>query len=265
LSTRTGKRGGPPGNQGRGKAQQKTQQVGKGSGGAANAANAANAAPSSAEPRGAGRTLQATSSSAQRPPAGAQDPRDARRQARLQRQAEARAAAERRRRSARLRRVGIIAAIAVLVAGGVAGLWWREASKPGEAVAQQPSPHIGSVDEPHSYTTDPPTSGPHLSGIAPWGVSSVPITRELQVHNLEDGGVIINYRPDLDKATVDRLADIARGYTTDLIMAPYPDLSHPIVLTTWGRIDRLDALDEARIRRFVDEYRGKDHHLESGS
>ncbi len=187
------------------------------------------------------------------------------RQARIERHAEARAAAERRKRVATIRRNGIIAAIALVIVGIITWLIMQEASKPGQGVAQAPSQHIQSVEVPHSYNNDPPTSGPHLSGTASWGVSSVPITKELQVHNLEDGGVVINYRPDVDKGMVDKLAELARSYPGDILMAPYPGLSNSIVLTAWNRVDRLDALDEARIRRFVNEYRGKDHHKDSGS
>ena len=85
------------------------------------------------------------------------------------------------------------------------------------------------------------------------------------MHNLEDGGVIINYRPDLDKASVSRLEGIARSYDSDIVMAPYPGLSDPVVLTAWTRIDRMGTVEDARIRRFIDAYRGKDHHQSSGS
>ena len=38
------------------------------------------------------------------------------------------------------------------------------------------------------------------------------------------------------------------------------DQTDPIVLTAWGRQDRMAAVDEARIRKFIDEYVGIDHH-----
>ncbi len=171
----------------------------------------------------------------------------------------------RRKRAQRLRRNALIAIVAIIVIGGIAASIMSEANKPGQGVPQEPSAHLQSVNDPHTYTTDPPTSGPHLSSLASWGVSSTPITRELSLHNLEDGGVIISYRPDLDKATVSSLEKIARSYDGKIVMAPYPGLSDPVVLTAWTRIDRMNALDEARIRRFIDEYRGKDHHQSSGS
>jgi hypothetical protein len=117
-----------------------------------------------------------------------------------------------------------------------------------------------------NYNSDPPTSGPHSQAVPAFKIYTEPITKELQIHGLEDGGVIIHYKPDLDKPTVDRLGVIATSYLEQssprnhVIMAPYPNLSHPIVLTAWGRIDRLDVFDEARIRRFIDAYVGIDHH-----
>lgn len=37
----------------------------------------------------------------------------------------------------------------------------------------------------------------------------------------------------------------------------------PIVLTAWGRIEKLDAFDETVIARFTRAYREIDHHLPS--
>lgn len=197
---------------------------------------------------------------------------EARRLSGQERQAAARAAAQRRRRAATLRRTAVIAVVALLVGGGLVAWFLQEANKPGESVLMQVSrPHVEPGQAHEAYTTDPPTSGPHVGSLPQWKVYTEPITRELQVHGLEDGGVIINYRSDLDKAIVDRLAGITGLYLerpapkSHIVMSPFPDLSHPIVLTAWRRIDRLDTFDEARIRRFIDEYIGIDRHVESGS
>src|SRR2546428_253266 len=54
--------------------------------------------------------------------------------------------------------------------------------------------HIQSMFTPHkSYSTDPPTSGPHVPFTTRWGIHKSPIPKEIQTHNLEDGGVIIQY------------------------------------------------------------------------
>lgn len=189
-----------------------------------------------------------------------------------ERQATARAAAARRRRMASIRRIGIFAALALVLAGVLAALIVQEASRPGESVSMMVSNHIEyNPGSPPVYNSDPPTSGPHVQSVPQFKVYTEPMTKELQVHGLEDGGVIIHYKTGLDQAVVDRLASVASLYIEQakpknhVILVPDPNLSHPIVLTTWRRIDRLDAFDEARIRRFIDTYVGIDHHGESGS
>ena len=85
--------------------------------------------------------------------------------------------------------------MAVLVAVVVGYFAYRaQANLPGTQMPDQGNLHIQSVDTPHvPYNSDPPTSGPHLPYIAPWGIHTRPIERELQVHNLEDGGVVVQY------------------------------------------------------------------------
>ncbi len=192
---------------------------------------------------------------------------EAKRDARMQRQATARAEAARRRRAKNIRNYGIVAAIVLAFVGVGAYLMVREANKPGQLVDEMGiRNHIQPGENHAPYTTDPPTSGPHVGTVPAWKVYSEPITKELQVHGLEDGGVVINYKPDLDKATVQKLTDLANVYyqnacpNNQVILSPYPGLDHPIVLTAWRRIDRLDSFDVTQIKRFTDEYVGWDHH-----
>ena len=165
------------------------------------------------------------------------------------------------RGAARRRRTIALLACAVAVAVVVGYFAYRAAADlPGAKMADQGNLHIASETTSHEpYNSDPPTSGPHLPYIAPWGVHTRPIARELQVHNLEDGGVVVQYNcecPDV----VDRLRAIVTKYDRQVILAPYPGMKSRIALTAWTRIDTMDALDEGRVRRFIDAYRGIDHH-----
>ena len=81
------------------------------------------------------------------------------------------------------------------------------------------------------------------------------------MHNLEDGGVVVQYRcdgpcPDLAA----KLTEIVKRYDTQVILAPYPGMRTRIALTAWTRLDAFDEFDEARIVRFIRAYRGIDHH-----
>lgn len=150
--------------------------------------------------------------------------------------------------------------------------------KPGRAVPLLGNEHIQSPGSPHTpYNSDPPTSGPHVGRwVAPWGVHKVPIPLEVQVHNLEDGGVVIQYncspcpdlvaklealttRPEL-LAMPRALAGRSEPPVIRLVVAPYPTMKSKIALTAWGRIETLDTYDEAKILRFINAYIGIDHH-----
>jgi len=153
-----------------------------------------------------------------------------------------------------------VAVVAAVIVGYFA--YRAVAELPGVKLDDQGNAHIQMISEPHvPYNSDPPTSGPHLPYIAPWGIHTEPIPRELQVHNLEDGGVVVQYRcttpcPDLAA----KLTEIVRRYETQVILAPYPDMRTRIALTAWTRLDGFDDFDEARIVRFIRAYRGIAHH-----
>jgi Protein of unknown function (DUF3105) len=150
--------------------------------------------------------------------------------------------------------------------------------QPGRAVPLLGNQHIVSPGTPHDpYNSDPPTSGPHVRWVAPWGVHKVPIPHEIQVHNLEDGGVVVQYKcltpcPDL-VAKLEALTkrrgllampkarvNVQGPPAIRLVVAPYPTMKSTIALTAWGRIETLDRYDDAKILRFIKAYIGIDHH-----
>lgn len=168
-----------------------------------------------------------------------------------------------RARTKRNRRI-LYTSLAIVIVGGLAALvlWSILRPRPGEYVASQGNDHITeSQMGQFTYSTSPPTSGPHLGSLAKWGVHDEPIPNELQVHNLEDGAVIVHYNcpegcPDL----VSQLQKIVEPYHEGVILEPYPGMDSRIALTAWQRIDQFDQFDEERILDFIRAYRGVDHH-----
>jgi len=157
--------------------------------------------------------------------------------------------------------VGAGLAGAIVIAVIVGWFAYRaQADLPGQKFADQGNLHVQTISDPHDpYNSTPPTSGPHLPYIAPWGIHTRPIANELQVHNLEDGGVVVQYNcacPDV----VEKLTTIVRKHPTQVILAPYPTMPSRIALTAWTRLETMDSVDEARIERFIRAYRGIDHH-----
>jgi hypothetical protein len=154
--------------------------------------------------------------------------------------------------------LGGVAVVVGIVAGYLA--YRVAADLPGVQLPDQGHRHLGSEREPHEpYNSDPPTSGPHLSYIAPWGVHTRPILPELQVHNLEDGGVLVQYNCECPELVAKLRALVAR-YDKYVILAPYPSMKSRIALTAWTRLETLDDFDDKRIARFIEAFRGIDHH-----
>jgi hypothetical protein len=185
------------------------------------------------------------------------DKRQRRQTAKAARQAD-RAHAARRDR---LQQFVFRGAAILLVVGVFGGLgWWVFRPRPGVYVPSQENAHVVGEAVGFRYASDPPTSGPHLSSAARWGIHGQPIPTALQVHNLEDGGVLIQYNcPDCDDM-VSKLKDVVRRYPDKIILAPYPAMKYRIALTAWSYIENMDEFDEERIVRFIEAHRGIDHH-----
>jgi len=162
------------------------------------------------------------------------------------------------------RRIWLWAGGAAAAAAVVAGVFAYRAAvaQPGVSLPGQGNRHVQTLKEAiPPYNSDPPTSGPHLPYIAPWGIHTEPIPRQLQVHNLEDGGVMVQYNcPDGCPDLVAKLKAIVSGYNRQVILAPYPGMKTRLALTAWTRLDAFDDFDEKRVRGFITAYRGIDHH-----
>jgi hypothetical protein len=103
------------------------------------------------------------------------------------------------------------------------------------------------------YPQSPPVGGEHAPEWLECGAYDVPVREENAVHDLEHGTVWISYVPDLD---ADDVAALAEALPQNGIMAPYPGLDAPVVLTVWGRQLALDGADDPRLELFIRTYGG---------
>ena len=167
-------------------------------------------------------------------------------------------------RSQRRRVQWVIGVAVVVVAAAIVGYFAYQSAAdfPGVAYPDQGNLHVQTLSEPIApYTSDPPTSGPHLPYVAPWGIHNEPISKQLQVHNLEDGGVVVQYNcPTPCPELVGKLKAIVQRYDKHVVLAPYLGMKTRIALTAWTRLDAFDELDEGRVVKFISRYRGIDHH-----
>lgn len=93
--------------------------------------------------------------------------------------------------------------------------------------------HLGSPDANVTYNSFPPSSGPHYQQAAPWGIYEDPVKQTILVHNLEHGGVIVQYG-DVGEETVKDIQAFYQGDPNGLVVAPYPKLGKKIALTAWN-------------------------------
>lgn len=107
------------------------------------------------------------------------------------------------------------------------------------------------------YSTDPPTSGPHLAGAEVSGVQDDPVPRPVQVAVLEAGGVMVQHTGDVSSGDLRRLRRLA---SRTVIVAPNPDLGNPVVATAWRhRLTCAGAAGGAldALETFVESHEGK--------
>lgn len=104
------------------------------------------------------------------------------------------------------------------------------------------------------YQTNPPTSGGHLSEAEKWGVYHKEINDKAAVHGLEHGGVWISYK-NIDDVIVEKLEQIGKNNSQSVIVSPRKKNDDNIVITSWGKMMRLESIDEALIQKYIDTYK----------
>jgi hypothetical protein len=149
--------------------------------------------------------------------------------------------------------VAVIAVIGVLIWQGV-----RPAM--GESFPiMVSSPHIAIDSDPGQYNSDPPTSGLHYAEEANVGFydsNNYKFPSGYLVHNLEHGYVIFWYNCDLlDEAGCTSLKGQIKTTMNDLggtklIAYPWPSLTTPLVITSWGRLEKFESFDADKAKAF---------------
>jgi hypothetical protein len=154
-----------------------------------------------------------------------------------------------------------------------------------DAAPADEATHITGRNQVVTYQTYPPTTGRHHPVPAIWGKYSQPVDPRQVVHNLEHGGVVIWFGPQLSDADRNKLSDFYDESPNALLVTPideqarfvrYPPhepLTTELALTAWttpidpgnaspaGRGQGVIAIcphfDRGAFVAFRDEFRGK--------
>jgi hypothetical protein len=140
--------------------------------------------------------------------------------------------------------------------------------------------HMSDPNQHVTYETFPASSGIHNPTTSIWGNYRNPVDPRQAVHNLEHGGVVIWYGPDISAAARGALdafyEDDENGLIITPIPDPYPGVTYPkheklgskIALTVWTApeggstrgtvyIASLPKFDQQAFAAFRDAFRGK--------
>ena len=148
---------------------------------------------------------------------------------------------------------GVVAILGFIIWQGV-----RPAAG-GSVPVMASSPHIPADTDPGQYNSDPPTSGLHYAEEASAGFYDDNIyafPAGYLVHNLEHGYVIFWYNCDLlDESACSDLKSQIRSVMDELggvklIAYPWPTLDVPLVMTSWGRMEKFESIDADKAKAF---------------
>jgi len=119
------------------------------------------------------------------------------------------------------------------------------------------------------WNTSPPTSGPHFAQQAVWGSYTEPLLQAQVVHNLEHGGIYIQYGKDVPQATIDELKGFYDSHQNGTLLAPLPSLGSKIAIGAWttsspskpdtgtAYLAKCTTFDEAAYAAFFKAYQGQ--------
>ena len=124
---------------------------------------------------------------------------------------------------------GVLAVVAFGGGGGSAsgGLISTSACTEQEFPGLKPQ-HINNPNANVNYNSFPPSSGPHYAQPAPWGIYPDSIKQTILVHNLEHGGIVIQYGNGVSKDDVQKLQSFYQDDPSGLVVAPYDKLGNKI-------------------------------------
>ncbi len=126
------------------------------------------------------------------------------------------------------------------------------------------SPHVAACS-PVTYSTNPPTSGPHYPIWAAFKTYTSPVPRGYWVHSLEHGAVVISYNCpagcDAELANLQAFLDAQLAdplcvapLKNRFIVTPDPKLDVLFAASAWGFSLRSDCFDLQALAGFIAQY-----------
>lgn len=172
----------------------------------------------------------------------------------------------------------VVVLVVVFAAGGAGASVQKTLAAAGctyQSFVNHDRHHVASLDAKVKYKTFPPVAGPHYQQPMPFGTYPTPVNEIQKVHNLEHGGIAIEYGSKVAKSAVDKIASFVDGSPDAMLLAPLPALGKKIALEAWtadasklaadvstgyegeGHLAFCTSFDQKAFKTFRDAYRGK--------
>lgn len=126
---------------------------------------------------------------------------------------------------------------------------------PGVAVPEGSPNHVDE-GSPITYSSYPPSSGNHYPSPSAYGFYDTQLPDGKVVHNLEHGGIVLYYRPDLAEDVKQTLRSLmttlppGKYGQVKLVVTPHPRVEAAVQVTAWGRVLQLPDVDVGQISNF---------------
>jgi hypothetical protein len=119
------------------------------------------------------------------------------------------------------------------------------------------SPHYQTLNPspPPNWNSFPPSSGRHYYQWVIWGDYTEPVPLIKEVHNLEHGGMIIQYGNKVPKADIDQINAFWQGDPNAMLVAPLPKLGNKIAMTAWTQWAECTSFNQNAFTKFRSAFR----------
>lgn len=128
----------------------------------------------------------------------------------------------------------------------------------------QPRNHV-PLNYKFHWNSFPATSGPHYFQWVVWNDYSEPVRQIQQIHNLEHGGVVIQYGSKVPRSDVDKINAFYRTDPNAMLVAPFPKLGNKIAVEAWTYLAKCTHFNDKAFTKFRDalRYHGPEHYPKS--
>ena len=124
-----------------------------------------------------------------------------------------------------------------------------------EEFPSQGAEHFSEPPLGFEYNSFPATSGPHANETIIWDIYTVPLPEFNLVHNLEHGGIVVQFGEGVSADDVEALFEWYVPSPNGLVVAPLPELGANVAATAWQHLLTCNGFDEQALTAFRDAYR----------